>query len=192
MYLGDFAEDSVHYFPWGTNDANGASITRATDGTLTVYKDDNTSGSTAGVTDNEDFATKTGVHLCKLDLSADAFYAPGHDYSVILVGAVIDGKNVNCPIASFSIENRTTAPIKTVVDGINAKTTNLPADPADDSDIDAQLAAINTLVTAVKTLTDKLATGMIELDGVVYRFTANALEQAPAGGGGSGMPTLGE
>jgi hypothetical protein len=43
----------------------------------------------------------------------------------------------------------------------------------------------NATETAIKTNTDKIGTAM-ELDGGVYRFTANALEQAPAGGGGGG------
>jgi hypothetical protein len=37
----------------------------------------------------------------------------------------------------------------------------------------------------IKLVTDKLNTA-IEVDGAVYRFTINALEQAPAGGGGGG------
>ena len=44
---------------------------------------------------------------------------------------------------------------------------------------------VDTEVAAVKATTDKLDTAM-ELDGSVYRFTTNALEQAPAGGGGGG------
>lgn len=37
--------------------------------------------------------------------------------------------------------------------------------------------------TAIKTVTDKLNTGLV-LDGAVYQFTANMLELAPGGGGG--------
>ena len=37
--------------------------------------------------------------------------------------------------------------------------------------------------TAIKTVTDRLSTGLV-LDGAVYQFTANMLELAPAGGGG--------
>lgn len=44
-------------------------------------------------------------------------------------------------------------------------------------------AAVDTEVAAIKTNTDKVGTAM-ELDGAVYRFTTNALEQAPGGGGG--------
>lgn len=55
------------------------------------------------------------------------------------------------------------------------------------ANLDTQLSAIDdfidTEVGAVKTVTDKLDTAM-ELDGSVYRFTVNALEQAPVGGGG--------
>ena len=39
--------------------------------------------------------------------------------------------------------------------------------------------------TAIKTTTDRLAT-MLVVDGAVYQYTANALELAPGGGGGSG------
>jgi len=105
MYLGDYKEDSVIYFCWSTYSKTGASITRATNGTIKVYKNDDTSESTAGITDTEDFDGVTGVHNCKIDLS-DAFYVQGQDYSVVLVGAVIDGETVNAVLAMFSIENR--------------------------------------------------------------------------------------
>lgn len=51
------------------------------------------------------------------------------------------------------------------------------------ADLDVQLAAINGTVGDSNTILDKLDTAM-EVDGLVYRFTTNALEQAPAGGGG--------
>jgi hypothetical protein len=106
LYLGDFKEGSILYFCWDTNDKNGASVTRATDGTIRVYRDDDTGESTSGITDTEDYGGLTGVHNCKIDLSADAFYAKGHDYSVVLAGATIDGETVNAVLATFSIENR--------------------------------------------------------------------------------------
>jgi hypothetical protein len=53
------------------------------------------------------------------------------------------------------------------------------------ANLDTQIAAIDdyvdTEVAAIKAVTDKVDTA-IELDGAVYRFTANALEQAPTGG----------
>jgi len=106
-YLGDFPEDATVHFKWPTYDDNGASVTRATDGTIHVYKDDATdTESTAGVTDTEDHDSLTGIHHVKIDLSADAFYATGHEYSVVLKAATIDGDVDNAVLASFSIENR--------------------------------------------------------------------------------------
>lgn len=104
--LGDRVEDSIIYFMWSTNAADGSSITRATNGTVSVYKNDGIAQSVAGITDTEDFDSLTGIHLCKIDLGADAFYATAEDYTVVLSGATIDGKSVNAVLAVFSIENR--------------------------------------------------------------------------------------
>jgi len=106
MYLGDYEEDDRLYFCWSTNDKSGASITRATDGTIKVYKGTGSGECTTGITDTKDFDGITGVHNCMIDLSTDAFYTPGSDYSVVLAGAVIDGETVNAVLATFSIENR--------------------------------------------------------------------------------------
>lgn len=46
------------------------------------------------------------------------------------------------------------------------------------------LAAVDGVADAIKIVTDKLDTAMV-LDGVVYQFTENALENAPTGSGGS-------
>lgn len=104
--LGDVSEDSTIHFQWTTNDSNGEAITRSTDGTISVYKDNGTTQSVAGVTDTEDFDSITGLHACTIDLSADAFYATGSNYSVVLTGATVDTRSVNAVLASFSIENR--------------------------------------------------------------------------------------
>jgi hypothetical protein len=103
--LGDRVEDSLIYFMWSTNAADGSSITRATNGTISIYKNDDLTQSVAGITDTEDFDSLTGIHMCKIDTSADAFYANAKDYTVVLSGAIIDGKSVNAVLAVFSIEN---------------------------------------------------------------------------------------
>jgi len=111
MYLGDFPADQAIYFMWNTNDGDGASITRATDGTISVYKDASngtafdTTQVTTGVTNDEDFDTLTGVHSCCIT-TTDAWYETGHDYTVVLSAATIDGSTVNAVLTHFSIENR--------------------------------------------------------------------------------------
>lgn len=106
MYLGDYKEDDIVYFLWSTNGSDGESITRSTNGTVSVYKDNGTSQTTTGVTDTEDFDSLTGIHACTIDLSSDAFYAVGADYAVVLSAATIDSQTVNAVLAHFSIENR--------------------------------------------------------------------------------------
>jgi len=105
-YLGDYVEDETVHFIWSTNDSSGASVTRTVDGTVSVYKDNGATQSTAGVSGTEDFDGLTGIHECTIDLSADAFYAVGADYTVVLSAATIDSQTVNAVLAHFSIENR--------------------------------------------------------------------------------------
>ena len=105
VYLGDIQEDATVHFMWSTNDGSGASITRATNGTVSVYKDNGDTQSAAGVTDTEDFDSLTGVHVCTI-VTTDAFYAKAANYSVVLSAATIDGQVVNAVLAHFSIENR--------------------------------------------------------------------------------------
>lgn len=67
-----------------------------------------------------------------------------------------------------------------------------PAGASIAADIAAVNSFVDTEVAAVKAVTDKIDTAL-ELDGSVYRFTTNALENAPAGGGGGGSDwTTGE
>lgn len=96
--------------------------------------------------------------------------------------------------------------LDTEVAAIKAKTDNLPSDPADASDIATAFAAVPAAVWSATTsgwssgqmgevlvyagdslssildVTAKIDTAL-ELDGLVYRFTTNALEQGPSGSG---------
>ncbi len=112
-YLGDFSVGSTIAIMWNAVGDTFQSITRATDGAIRVYKDLGLTQrtSTAGQTDSEDFDTLTGLNGLAIDTSdnTDAgFYAAGHDYHVVLQGAIIDGDTLNVVLASFSIENRST------------------------------------------------------------------------------------
>lgn len=104
-YLGDYQKGQSVYLYFNTFSAVGASITRATNGTVRVYELDNLTEITAGITDNEDLDIKTGAHLIKIDTS-NAAYTAGKDYGVMLDAAVIDGRTINSFIGQFSIENR--------------------------------------------------------------------------------------
>ena len=110
--LGDFLEDATVHLLWDTNAPDGSSVTRATDGEVRVYKSNGMGQTTAGITDTEDFDGLTGVHAITIDLSADAFYAPGKNYVITVSAMTVDGKVVNHRLAMFSVQNRVgSAPI---------------------------------------------------------------------------------
>jgi hypothetical protein len=115
MDLGDFASQDTVHFLWSTNGADGASITRATNGTVSVYKANGTTQTTTGITDTEDFDSLTGIHACTI-VTTNAFYATGNNYAVVLSGATIDGITVNAVLAHFSIENRSLKSVKVKTD----------------------------------------------------------------------------
>jgi len=105
-YLGDFKRGQSISFLWATYAAAGQSITRATNGTVAIYRDGNVTQFTTGITDTEDFDGVVGVHLCVIDTATVANYPAGSDYSVVVSGMVVDGLSVSAVLASFSIENR--------------------------------------------------------------------------------------
>lgn len=81
--------------------------------------------------------------------------------------------------------------VDTEVAAIKERTDNLPDDPADASNVAVSFEGINatllavsgyvdTEISAIKSVIDKLDT-MVEIDGLVYRFTANSLELAHDG-----------
>jgi hypothetical protein len=101
-----------------------------------------------------------------------------------------------------------TAPDNASITAIKAKTDTLPTDPADQSAVESAISAavsplatssvlatvagyVDTEIVAIKAVTDKLDTALV-LDGSVYKYTTNALENAPAGGGGTGGATVEE
>lgn len=193
--LGDYAEDATLHFIWTTNGADGAAITRATDGTVAVYKDNGVTQSVAGVTDTEDFDGVTGIHACTIDLSADAFYATGANYTVVVSAATIDGMTVNAALAHFSIQNRYTRGTDSAALAATALSTatwtgaragyldelaaaNLPAD------LDAALADTNEIQAALADggftdlIIDAILADVTGINGDVMRGTDSAATAA--------------
>lgn len=104
-YLGDFQAGELIIGSWESRADAGGSATRTTDGTLSVYKDLGDTQTTTGVTDAEDDDSLTGFHRYSIDTSADfAFYSLGGTFTIVIVGAVVDGDTLNIPLATFTIE----------------------------------------------------------------------------------------
>ncbi len=169
MYLGDFLAGATVRFTWDSVALSGGSITRGTNGTIHVYRD-LASGTevTAGVTDTEDFDSLTGIHACSIDLTADALYAAGHDYVVILKASTIDGQTVNATLAHFSIENRSHNAILAAIAGyldteIADIRNRLPAALVGgrmDASVGAMAANVMTAAAAAADLTTELQSGL--------------------------------
>jgi hypothetical protein len=106
-YLGDIAEDATIRGSFNTRSSAGAPITLAGTPAVSVYKDAGATESTAGVTLTVDFDSRTGHHIYTIDTSADAFYATGADYRVVITAGTVDGVSVvGVEVGSFSIQNR--------------------------------------------------------------------------------------
>jgi len=103
VYLGDFAKNATIKRVWGTNDRDGGAANRTTAGSIVVYRDANTSETTAGVTDTATFDSTDGLNLVAI-ATTDSFYRKGSTYTAVLKGAVIDGQTVNWPLAIFGVE----------------------------------------------------------------------------------------
>lgn len=123
-YIGDFNTGATVRGMWNSNAVAGGSVTRATNGSIRIYKNNSTTerSSSAGITDTEDFDSLTGVHHVNIDLSDNTdsgFYAAGNDYFVVLQGATIDGQSINAYLFCFSIENRNIKANVTQFNGTN-------------------------------------------------------------------------
>jgi len=132
-YLGDFATGKTIFFPFATFAAAGNSVTltglAVTD--IEVYKGASMTqrASDAGYalvdTDGIDLDGITGIHGFTIDTSdnTDAgFYAAGNDYTVVVSAVTVDAQTVNFIAGRFSIDNRSTAAIKTKTDFLPSAT----------------------------------------------------------------------
>ncbi len=188
LQLGNLIEDSTVHFMWDSNDSDGASITLATDGTISVYKDDNLTEITAGVTFTEDLSADAivGVHRVDLVLT-DAAYITGSDYSVVLSGATIDGQTVNAVLAYFSIENRFNE-----VDAVKISGDVTAAD-----NLESMLDGIGAVLTLSQLrINSAAAGGAVDIDnsgglGVAIDSSTTDGVVIGAGGGGDGVAMSG-
>lgn len=166
-WLGDFRTGKTVRKMWNSNAVAGESITRATNGTISVYKDGGTTQSTTGITDTEDFDGLTGVHLVAIDTSADGtFYSAGADFEVVLSGATIDGKAINATLFSFSLENRSA--LMPTTDGRKLDVSAGGEAGMDWANVGSPTTVLDLSGTTIKTATD------VEAD------TANIQSRIPA------------
>lgn len=198
QYLGDYAEDyATLNFKFSTHKADGTPIALAGSPAVSVYKGSGTTQSTAGVTLTTDFDSVTGLNNVLIDLSADAFYAVGNDYSVVITTGTVNSVSVvGTVLAHFSIENRFQEADVTKIAGVavSTSTAQIGANIVSQDNIDfgaLQKASITAAVPAAADIKSALEADGSKLDhlwetteddGGVRRFNENALEEAPSSG----------
>jgi hypothetical protein len=130
MYLGDYAEDyATLNFKFTTRQSTGAPFTLGGSPVVSVYKANDLTQSTAGVTLAVDFDGVTGLNNVLIDLSADAFYAVANDYQVVITTGTVNSISVVGEVVGhFSIENRV-GPSKTAAAVMTALNTDTFAEP---------------------------------------------------------------
>ena len=95
-YLGDFNASDIIDFKFTTfRPSTGAPFTLAGSPVVSVYKDNSTTQSTAGVTLSVDFNAVTGLHNVRITTSSDAtFYANGGEFECVITTGTVDSVSV--------------------------------------------------------------------------------------------------
>ena len=95
-YLGDFSASTVIDFKFTTfRPSTGAPFTLAGSPVISVYKDDSTTQSTAGVTLTVDFDSVTGLHHVQITTATDGtFYADGSEFECVITAGTVDSVSV--------------------------------------------------------------------------------------------------
>ncbi len=128
-YLGDIAVSQILYFHFTTRQfSTGTPITSA-NLVMSVYKDDSTTQSTAGITTTflTGFDNLVGLVSVKIDTSQDGtFYAAAHDFSVVVTTGTSDSVSIVGEVVGyFSIQNRSALRPTTAGRTINIDSTGL-------------------------------------------------------------------
>lgn len=175
-YLGDYIEDfATLNFKFTTRTTAGVPFLLAGTPAISVYKANDTTQSTAGITLTADFDSVTGLNNVLIDLSADAFYATAVDYHVVITTGTVNGVSVvGEVVAQFSIENRfmrgtDSAALASVCSEARLAelaAANLP------SDIDAILADVTGIAGAAMRGTDSGALASVCTEGRLAELDA--------------------
>lgn len=152
MYLGDFNQNQTVNSQFTSVNANGTPTTLA-NGSLAVYKNNNTTERTANLTLSADFDGRTGLNNVNIDMSLNtSFYASGNDFTCVLAAGDIAGVTVlgNSTLFSWSVNNRagSLSSDATLMLGINSNVSQTLTHAAN---ANTTSAAANTTITAANT-----------------------------------------
>ena len=153
-YIGDFNTSSIIRGLFNTRTAAGVPITLGGTPSLSVYKSNSTTESTAGVTLTVDFDSRTGLHFFAIDTSADGtFYAAGEDYRIVVTAGTVDSVSVvGHVVAVFSLANRSA--LRPTTAGRTLDVTATGEAGIDWANVGSPTTTLNLSGTTIKTATD--------------------------------------
>jgi len=152
MSLGDFDSGSVVYGKFTTfNPSTGAPFTLGGSAALSVYKDNSTTESTAGITLTPDFDSKTGLNHFAIDTSADGtFYSAGSFFDVVITtGTVNSVSAVGSVVGRFTI--RKTSALKPTTSGRTLDVSSGGEAGIDLANVGSPTATLNLSGTTIST-----------------------------------------
>ncbi len=110
MNFGDIVTSQIIYCHFTTRQFSTGTPITAASLAVSIYKDDSTTQSTAGITTTflTGFDNVVGLVSVKIDTSQDGtFYAAGHDFSVVVTAGTADSVSIVGEVVGyFSIQNR--------------------------------------------------------------------------------------
>lgn len=154
-HRGDYDAGNVVYGKFTTfRPSTGAAYTLAGTPALSVYKDNSTTQSTAGVTLTADFDSVTGLNHFAIDTSADGtFYAAGSNFDIVITTGTVDGVSVvGAVVASFTI--RKNSSLKPTTAGRTLDVSSGGEAGVDWANVGSPTTTLNLSGTTVKTATD--------------------------------------
>lgn len=112
-YIGDFTIGATLDFKFSTVGTTGAPTTLAGTPVISAYVGNSTTQLTAGITLTVDFDGVTGLHNVRVVASVGNGYAAATDVDLVITTGTVGGTSVvGYVVGSFSIDNRSTAAIK--------------------------------------------------------------------------------
>lgn len=110
-YRGDYVAGDVVDFKFTTITSTGGGVTLSGSPDLIIYKDNSTTGSTAGITLTVDFAGVTGLNHVRVQTTGStSFYVNGSEFGVSVSTGTVSGTSIKgYIIGSFSLQHRVDA-----------------------------------------------------------------------------------
>ena len=178
--LGDYVEDfaTLNFMFAIPRDDTGAPIVLAGSPVISVYKGSNTTQRTsaeADITLDIDYDSVVGLNHVLINLSTDAFFVAGEDYTVVLTtGTVNSVVKVGLVLATFSIEARSQ---QATNDAVLAGTVTNAAG----ADVAADIIAVKSQTADIETDTaviGALGVGLSDLGGMSTAMKAEVNVEA--------------